>query len=71
MLGVSLCESGAYFVETNSRVDTVPVSVLRNAATGIAVMQLEESDFGQLLGVWHILFSPHMSCILHRSISLV
>jgi dipeptidyl aminopeptidase/acylaminoacyl peptidase len=48
--GVSLCESGAYFVETSTRVDAVPVSTLRSAATGIAVMQLEESDISQLLG---------------------
>jgi dipeptidyl-peptidase-4 len=50
LAGVSLCESGAYFVETSTRVDTVPISTLRNAATGIAVMQLEESDVSQLLG---------------------
>ena len=37
---MSLCESGAYFVETSSRVDTVPVATVRNAATGIAVMQV-------------------------------
>ena len=42
--------AGAYFVENVSRVDTVPISTLRNASTGLAVMQLEESDFGQLLG---------------------
>ena len=29
--GVSLCESGAYFVENTSRVDTVPAVTLRNA----------------------------------------
>lgn len=54
MAGVSLCESGAYFVETSTRVDTVPVATLRNAATGIAVMQLEKSDIGQLLGAWPV-----------------
>ena len=37
-------------MENVSRVDTVPISTLRNASTGLAVMQLEESDFGQLLG---------------------
>ena len=48
--GISLCESGAYFVENTSRVDSIPVVTLRNAQSGLVVMELESADFSQLLG---------------------
>lgn len=41
-------ESRRFFVENASRVDTAPVSVVRNAR-GEVVVELEEADFSQLL----------------------
>ncbi|HLR00761.1 MAG TPA: DPP IV N-terminal domain-containing protein [Sphingobacterium sp.] len=44
---VSMSESGKYFVNNFSRVDTVPVSNLYSA-TGELIMHLEEADLSQL-----------------------
>ncbi len=44
----SASESARFFVENASRVDTAPVSVVRNAR-GEVVVELEEADFSQLL----------------------
>jgi dipeptidyl aminopeptidase/acylaminoacyl peptidase len=41
--------SGAYFVDTYSRVDLPPVSVLRRSADGAVVVELERADISRLL----------------------
>jgi dipeptidyl aminopeptidase/acylaminoacyl peptidase len=45
---VALSPSGKYFVDTHSKPDTAPVSVLRDA-TGKVVMSLEKADIANLL----------------------
>jgi dipeptidyl aminopeptidase/acylaminoacyl peptidase len=46
---VRFSPSGAYFVDTYSRVDLAPVSVLRRSADGEVVMELERADIERLL----------------------
>ncbi|MFC1554071.1 DPP IV N-terminal domain-containing protein [candidate division KSB1 bacterium] len=46
---VNFSPSRKYFVDTWSRVDEPPVSVLRNAADGKKVMDLEKTDISKLL----------------------
>jgi len=45
---ISFSPSGKYFVDTYSRVETAPVTVLRSAATGAIVRKLEEADVSRL-----------------------
>jgi len=48
-------DDGEYFVDTWSRVDSPPVSVLRRTSNGRVVMELEESDITDLLATgWKI-----------------
>jgi dipeptidyl aminopeptidase/acylaminoacyl peptidase len=46
---VELSPSGRYFVDTYSRPDLAPVSVLRRASDGRVVRELERADVGALL----------------------
>ena len=46
---VSLSPSGRYIVDTFSRVDLPPVSVLRGAEDGRVILRLEEADISRLL----------------------
>ncbi len=46
---VRFSPSGAYFVDTYSRVDLAPVSVLRRSSDGEVVMELERADIERLL----------------------
>jgi dipeptidyl aminopeptidase/acylaminoacyl peptidase len=46
---VSFSPGGAYFVDTFSRVDQAPVSVLRRSSDGAVVLPLERADIGRLL----------------------
>jgi dipeptidyl-peptidase 4 len=46
---VELSPSGRYFVDSRSRLDLPPVTVLRSAADGSVVLELEEADAGELL----------------------
>ncbi|HEX6069223.1 MAG TPA: DPP IV N-terminal domain-containing protein [Longimicrobiaceae bacterium] len=46
---VSFSPGGDYFVDTYSRVDQAPVSVLRRSADGAVVLPLERADIGRLL----------------------
>lgn len=48
---VSFSPSGKYFVDTYSRIESPPVSVLRSAATGAVIRKLEEADASRLKGV--------------------
>lgn len=46
--------SGKYFVDTYSRIESPPVTVLRAAATGAVIRTLEEADISRLKAVgWH------------------
>lgn len=46
--GSKISPSYRYFVDSYSRVDTVPMSVLRSAETGKVLMRIEEADFSAL-----------------------
>jgi len=46
---VSFSPTGAYFVDNHSRADLAPVAVLRRAADGAQVMELERADISRLL----------------------
>jgi dipeptidyl aminopeptidase/acylaminoacyl peptidase len=46
---VSFSPSGKYFVDTYSRVDAAPVSVLRRSNDGSVVVELERADISRLL----------------------
>ena len=48
---VSFSPSGKYFVDSYSRIESPPVTVLRNAATGAVVRKLEEADASRLKGI--------------------
>lgn len=45
---ISFSPSGKYFVDSYSRVDAPPVTVLRSAATGAVIRKLEEADVSRL-----------------------
>ncbi|MBK6489912.1 MAG: S9 family peptidase, partial [Gemmatimonadetes bacterium] len=45
---ISFSPSGKYFVDTYSRVESPPVSVLRSAATGTVIRKLEDADASRL-----------------------
>ncbi len=45
---ISFSPSGKYFVDTYSRIESPPVTVLRSAATGAVVKKLEEADISRL-----------------------
>jgi dipeptidyl-peptidase-4 len=53
----SFSESGQYFVDNYSRVDTTPASVLRNAS-GRVVLELETADFSRLLEAGYVYPEP-------------
>lgn len=48
---ISFSPSGKYFVDTYSRIETPPVSVLRATATGAVVRKLEEADISRLKAI--------------------
>ncbi len=48
---ITFSPSGKYFVDTYSRIETPPVTVLRSAATGAVIRKLEEADISQLKAV--------------------
>ena len=45
---ISFSPSGKYFVDTYSRIEAPPVTVLRSAATGAVIRRLEEADVTRL-----------------------
>ena len=45
---ISFSPSGKYFVDSYSRVEAPPVTVLRSAATGAVIRKLEEADVSRL-----------------------
>jgi dipeptidyl aminopeptidase/acylaminoacyl peptidase len=45
---VTFSPSGRYFVDTYSRIETPPVTVLRSAASGAVIKKLEEADVSRL-----------------------
>ena len=47
---ITFSPSGKYFVDSYSRVEAAPVTVLRAAATGAIVRKLEEADISRLKG---------------------
>ncbi len=52
---ISLSPNHKYIVDSWSKVDTPPVSVLRNAETGEEIMLLEKADISQLLATgWEL-----------------
>jgi dipeptidyl aminopeptidase/acylaminoacyl peptidase len=48
---IAFSPSGRYFVDTYSRIEAPPVTVLRSAATGAVVRKLEEADVSRLKAV--------------------
>ncbi|HEV8363719.1 MAG TPA: DPP IV N-terminal domain-containing protein [Gemmatimonadaceae bacterium] len=48
---ISFSPSGKYFVDTYSKIETPPVSVLRSTATGAVVRKLEEADISRLKAI--------------------
>jgi dipeptidyl-peptidase-4 len=46
---IALSSSGRYFVDTYSKPDVPPVSLLRNAADGKTILELERADISKLL----------------------
>jgi dipeptidyl-peptidase 4 len=48
---ITFSPSGKYIVDTYSRVETPPVTVLRSAATGNVIRKLEEADVSRLKAV--------------------
>ena len=48
---ISFSPSGKYIVDTYSRIETPPVTVLRSAATGAVIKKLEEADVSRLKAV--------------------
>jgi len=48
---ISFSPSGKYIVDTYSRIETPPVTVLRSAATGSVIKKLEEADVSRLKAV--------------------
>jgi len=48
---ISVSPSGKYIVDTYSRVETAPVTVLRSAATGAVIRKLEEADVSRLRAI--------------------
>ncbi len=54
-----ISESNSYFVDNSSRVDTVPVSVLRDG-DGEAVMELEQADLSLLMEAGYEFPEPFM-----------
>jgi dipeptidyl aminopeptidase/acylaminoacyl peptidase len=48
---ISFSPSGKYFVDTYSKIETPPVSVLRSTATGAVVRKLEEADVSRLKAI--------------------
>ncbi len=51
---ITFSPSGKYFVDSYSRVESPPVTVLRSSATGAVIRKLEEADISRLKAVgWH------------------
>jgi dipeptidyl aminopeptidase/acylaminoacyl peptidase len=48
---ITFSPSGKYIVDTYSRIETPPVTVLRSAATGAVIKKLEEADVSRLKAV--------------------
>jgi dipeptidyl aminopeptidase/acylaminoacyl peptidase len=48
---ITFSPSGKYIVDTYSRIETPPVTVLRSAATGAVIKKLEEADISRLKAV--------------------
>ncbi len=48
---ISFSPSGKYIVDTYSRIETPPVTVLRSAATGAVIKKLEEADITRLKAI--------------------
>ncbi len=56
----SISESNGYFVDNSSRIDTVPMSVLRDG-DGEAVMELEQADLSLLMEAGYEFPEPFMA----------